>query len=147
LGKTKGLIAIESELISRSRRARNARQQRRERNETSGVGDEGELKLGMVVLRRFEDRLEVQQCKFLLSSVPSDPLPLVRARGEGAYPSSTLTSWNSIRVTMGASMLWVEGDMSSSFLRVRIQETQGTERWQAKRDEKSNGKYPGYQAL
>jgi hypothetical protein len=31
-----------------------------------------------------------------------------------------LTSWNSVRVTMGDSMLWVEGEMSSSFFWVKI---------------------------
>jgi len=41
-------------------------------------------------------------------------------KGRRAHPSSTLTSWNSCRRTMGASMLWVEGEISSSFLKVKI---------------------------
>jgi hypothetical protein len=31
-----------------------------------------------------------------------------------------LTSWYSRRVTLGTSMLWVEGERSSSFLPVKI---------------------------
>lgn len=33
---------------------------------------------------------------------------------------SMFKSWYSVRVTLGTSMLWVEGEMSSSFLPVKI---------------------------